>query len=496
MRSYWRPGRTLSINFEASLLRGEAISSSDQERDTFLKCAKDRGVLDELDMFQKEAFVNVANHTFSLIQGPPGCGKSYVGSRLGQVLLSQYKRILVATSKNHSLDELLIDISRILDAEGPSNIVRVGNEKKIATELKPHSLPALLSAINGAISTSCDQMSMDDLARKFNKLCKRLSASVQLTWSNFEQFTGSDGTSAILYHIGSSFNVCSSYKTAPPDLVDFVNKILYEWSKPVIDSIIHESVKYWQESVTGPSHEIHKDTDTAGIGTDFSGFGDIRPNSLLGIITANGIAGSQAMFIPNMDVSFMWCWGDESKKNFILSVLQNEFHEITEKFLDLGIDLPALKDAVKESRIKSEINILKSASVIGSTVVGVLLNIDALSASRPEVLILEEAGEVSESALISILRISSLKKCILIGDHQQLRPTVNSYELRVNKKYDISCFERLVSLDMPCTMLKTQNRMLHEVLLPVQLHYSGIISNSSLNLSPVSWLHSPLFWWV
>ncbi|KAL7522470.1 hypothetical protein ACHAWX_007163 [Stephanocyclus meneghinianus] len=495
MRSYWRPGRTLYINFQDSLLRGKAISSSEDERNTFLKFAKDKGVFDSLDVFQKEAFVNVANNSFSLIQGPPGCGKSYVGSRLGQVLVSQYKRILVATSKNHSLDELLIDISRILAMEGQSKVVRVGNEKKIATELKPHSLPALLTAINGAMS-SCDQKSMVDLARKFNKLCRRLRESVQLTWSNFERFAGSDGTAAILYHIGSSLNVCNSYKTAPPYLVDFVNKILYEWSKPVIDSIIEESVKYWHDTVAGFSHEILEDTDDTGLVADFCGFGDIHPNSLLGIITAHSVAGSQAMFIPQMDVSFMWSWGEESKRNFILLVLHNEFREITERFLDLSNDLPALKDSVKESRIKCEINLLKSASVIGSTVLGVLLNIDALSASRPEVLLLEEAGEVSESALISILRIPSLRKCILIGDHQQLRPTVNSHQLRVHKKYDISCFERLVSLNMPCTMLKTQNRMLHEVLLPVQLHYSGITSNSSLNLPRVSWLHSALFWWV
>jgi hypothetical protein len=55
----------------------------------------------------------------------------------------------------------------------------------------------------------------------------------------------------------------------------------------------------------------------------------------------------------------------------------------------------------------------------------------------------------------------------MIGDHQQLRPSVNSFAIRTHKRNDVSCFERLVELNMPVPCLQTQNRMRADVLLPL-----------------------------
>jgi hypothetical protein len=68
----------------------------------------------------------------------------------------------------------------------------------------------------------------------------------------------------------------------------------------------------------------------------------------------------------------------------------------------------------------------------------------------------------------------------MIGDHQQLRPAVNSFAIRKHKRNDVSCFERLVELDMPVPCLQTQNRMREDVLLPVLQHYPHVKTNEAI----------------
>lgn len=62
-----------------------------------------------LDPAQKEAFRAAFENRVAIIQGPPGCGKTFLGLKLAQVLLEwQLPRpILVITYKNHALDEFL-----------------------------------------------------------------------------------------------------------------------------------------------------------------------------------------------------------------------------------------------------------------------------------------------------------------------------------------------------------------------------------------------------
>ena len=49
--------------------------------------------------------------------------------------------------------------------------------------------------------------------------------------------------------------------------------------------------------------------------------------------------------------------------------------------------------------------------------------------------------------------------CILLGDHQQLRPAVASHQLLLEEQHDLSLLERLVTCaDLPFTLLTTQHR--------------------------------------
>ena len=93
---------------------------------------------------------------------------------------------------------------------------------------------------------------------------------------------------------------------------------------------------------------------------------------------------------------------------------------------------------------------------------------EILKEKSSSVVIVEEAGEVLEPHIITSLSEESLysketKHLILIGDHLQLRPKVECYELSTASQrgynFDISLFERLIKSHFPSTMLRVQHRM-------------------------------------
>jgi len=76
--------------------------------------------------------------------------------------------------------------------------------------------------------------------------------------------------------------------------------------------------------------------------------------------------------------------------------------------------------------------------------------------------LVEEAGEILECHILTALT-QTVKKLVLIGDHQQLRPKINNYELSVEKGlgFDLnrSLFERLILQRHHHTTLRKQHRM-------------------------------------
>ncbi|KAG1880008.1 AAA domain-containing protein [Suillus subluteus] len=86
-----------------------------------------------------------------------------------------------------------------------------------------------------------------------------------------------------------------------------------------------------------------------------------------------------------------------------------------------------------------------------------------IRAANPDVLLVEEAGEILESHVLTILG-QNTSQMILIGDHKQLRP---NYKLTVEKgdgfELDRSLFERLVLEGFPRETLTVQHRMRPEI---------------------------------
>lgn len=124
------------------------------------------------------------------------------------------------------------------------------------------------------------------------------------------------------------------------------------------------------------------------------------------------------------------------------------------------------QDRLEKVMSEKTLSILKKKRIIGCTTTAAAMFAQILRSISPGVLLVEEAGEILESHILTALSPQT-KRLVLIGDHKQLRPKVNSYALTVEKGdgYDLnrSLFERLVLAGYPHTTLSKQHRMSPEI---------------------------------
>ncbi|GFH27466.1 predicted protein, partial [Haematococcus lacustris] len=142
---------------------------------------------------------------------------------------------------------------------------------------------------------------------------------------------------------------------------------------------------------------------------------------------------------------------------------------------------------LKELRNSGWEAVLKKARVIGCTVTGAASHKALLDALQPGVLLVEEAGELLEAHVLTSLSTKT-KHLVLIGDHKQLRPKVESYSLQKEsgRGYDlnVSLFERLVLAGFPHASLAVQHRMHPDISRLVRPTYPALHDHPSVAQHP------------
>lgn len=143
----------------------------------------------------------------------------------------------------------------------------------------------------------------------------------------------------------------------------------------------------------------------------------------------------------------------------ILKGQVSRFCEISQKYNDYQSRLDRMFKR-KDSQI------IGTKRIIGCTTTAAAKYKPELQAASRDVLLVEEAGEILESHILTALGPET-EQMILIGDHKQLRPKVNNYRLSVEKGegYDLnrSLFERLIIRGYPHQTLMQQHRMRPEI---------------------------------
>lgn len=158
-------------------------------------------------------------------------------------------------------------------------------------------------------------------------------------------------------------------------------------------------------------------------------------------------------------------------------------------FKRLVIEFQILCEERRTIKQQEDLQILEEARVIGATTTGAAQYKQLLSSKKPGVLIVEEAGEVLEPHVLASLEAESTRHLILIGDHKQLRPKVETYKLTsvsdMGYAFDCSLFERLISSGLLSVTLGVQHRMRPTISSLIRMQtYPDLIDHESVTLFP------------
>ncbi|KAL5421066.1 hypothetical protein PMIN04_005913 [Paraphaeosphaeria minitans] len=363
----------------------------------------------KLDSAQAQSLLTGLSKKVSLIQGPPGTGKSFIGSLIAKALHDKTEEtILVITYTNHALDQFLHDIQNI--GVPKHSIVRLGYRGSGATK---------------------------DLNISEQQNTYRIGPD---TW----QMRENHNTEAEGYH-----------DVLAKEVINFIHG-------KVKDQAILEFLEF-----DDPGFFDAFQLPDVGDGMKIAGR-DGRPVDNIYLIQewmqgrdAGAVGGTVEQQFPDV-------WGLENsaraslRLRWIKSIVQEKASYIT----NLVQKYNRCRHRVERINREKEAYILKQKRIIGCTTSAAAKYTQEIRAASPGIIIVEEAGEILESHIMTAMTPNT-KQLVLIGDHKQLRPKVSNYSLTVEKGdgYDLnmSMFERLVLSGMPHTTLNSQHRMRPEI---------------------------------
>ncbi|KAJ6542569.1 hypothetical protein B0H19DRAFT_302681 [Mycena capillaripes] len=365
-----------------------------------------------LDPAQTHALISGLTQKISIIQGPPGTGKSFIGAIIAKYLyLFTNLKILVVCYTNHALDQFLEDLLDIgIDQDA---MVRIGAKGTTRTE------PMLLR------NQHCDF--------KFGRGDWTLIDGLKLDIADRET------------QLNTGFQRYLNSSTSDSDLMAFL-----EFHK---DNVFRE---FFEALVVPTPKDGMSFVDRKGRA--------IGEHYLLKRWRKGWNAGqfSTAANVVSESGSRIWAMPNDARFKNLSVWAEALCREAVEKLCQAAKEYNKLVEQLQRKFKEKDGHILQRKRVIGCTTTAAAKYTQTIQEAAPDVILVEEAGEILECHVITALG-ESAKQLILIGDHKQLRPKVNNYELTVEKGegYDLnrSLFERLVLKGYPHDTLIAQHRM-------------------------------------
>ena len=196
------------------------------------------------------------------------------------------------------------------------------------------------------------------------------------------------------------------------------------------------------------------------------------------------------------NVKSLWDLTKPQRLQFLYSILSERTTSISQELNDLLEQLQQLRNCKEELEINEKVQLLSRKKIIGVTITGASIHHDLLHHIGPSVVIVEEAAEILEPSLLAALT-PSIEHLILIGDHKQLRPQVNAYELRNNFDFDVSMMERLIECEFEYKTLVKQNRMRPEFSALLHDIYPNLEDNLPVvsKNEPLKCIEKSMFFW-
>ncbi|NXC00851.1 ZNFX1 protein, partial [Orthonyx spaldingii] len=493
----------------------------------------------KLDESQLQALNLALTKELAIIQGPPGTGKTYVGLKIVQALLTnehiwqsthQKRPILIVCYTNHALDQFLEGILSFQRG----GIVRVGGRssseclhKFTLKELRKFTyrfdFPDYLFTEYANIMSE-----MQAVERKLLEGAKRLEcttygvlhehylkrhiapqhwASLMKGLEDTEFYCGSQ-CSVILEWLGLNVSVFTqnaaenTWAENPggqqeeeeegedeakeelleiPEMADLIEaerviedeKIADPWRrKEEDDRAVHELASAMlamkldeKEETAQPLQETMQWEVTRGQRRKLKQKMrvELRKLDTMTELEANAIQD-----VWQLDLSSRW--------RLYRLWLKTYQGFIREDILEHEQQYQEAADRLKELKLEQDLCILNDARIVGMTTTGAAKYRRILQHIKPRIVIVEEAAEVLEAHTITTLS-KDCQHLILIGDHQQLQPNANVYDLAKNFNLEVSLFERLIKVDFPFVCLKYQHRMRPEIARLISPHIYQNLEN-------------------
>lgn len=368
-------------------------------------------VKSSLDLTQSAALLNTLARGLSLVQGPPGTGKSYTGEKIIKVLLNSKRKANLGPILCVCYTNHALDqlLEHLLD-DGIRDIIRIGSRSK-SERLQNLNLRNIAKE---SFLTKSEKKGLWEINQEIRRhvedgqdLLQKLTACQ--SWTSVKALLSSD---------------------YPMQHAELFGEDRDGWQ-----TVIHEPELVIHRWLQGGEH-------TAG-----------HPRQI------EQLKNVQLKSMTKHERSILHRHWVETIRDPIITKITNLNQEY--------------KDAVRhKDEIYGDIDLrcLNEVDIVGVTTTGLARNLSLLRKLRCKVMCCEEAGEVLEAHILTAL-IPSIEHAILIGDHLQLRPQIQNYDLQSTNprgkqfSLDVSLFERLVepshdtALRVPYSVLETQRRM-------------------------------------
>ncbi|KAL7619886.1 hypothetical protein AAE478_010433 [Parahypoxylon ruwenzoriense] len=388
----------------------------------------------KLDKSQTECFITGMLNRLSIIQGPPGTGKSFIGALLAKAIFCHSDQtILILTYKHHALDQFIEDIIKL--GVPRTEIVRLGSSRKATPSVRDLSMKDAASLVR----LTREQCNILDWVRR---KAQDEGENLQQAFSGLEQQAPSRGD--ILEHL-------EFLTEGPPFFSAF-------------------------EVPKRDDGTVHIGKKGKAIDSDF-------------YLLDRWCRGKDATPFKRAAQKYPEVWSIKASDR---NKLQRQWEaDILKERLDAvqsaGHSYNKELEQIASIYMERELTVLRSKRIFACTTTAAAKYVQMLNSARPGVVLVEEAGEILESHILTALGPDT-RQLILIGDHKQLRPKVH-FALSVEKGdgYDLnrSLFERLVAQGYPHHTLLQQHRMRPELANFVrELTYPNLVDASSTKSRP------------
>lgn len=416
-------------------------------------------IITSMDDSQMQALKQALTKELAVIQGPPGTGKTFVGLKVMQALLENRNMrprapILVVCYTNHALDQFLEGVLRFED-----NIVRIGSRSK-SESLKERNIRVL--TMQRGLTGKDQNRARKQINNNIKELQEQLDLVVEdlqkasLARADIETVAGQEQSDSLLAE-------------AAPDAP--IDAVLESWLGMATKDIIASQIRQQQRRVDASGYSGRK-KGSDPIDDDLDGdeaLQEIMQDRMVG--DDDDGAASTPVYELNLNLETLslpdhikrcrsvWELSRPDRARLYLHWLSvyrkehamHQLSELCEQFERL----------VKEKRTMEtelQLQVLSDANVIGMTTTGVAKFQRLIQQVQPSIIIVEEAAEVLEAHIVAALSPAT-KHLVLIGDHEQLRPSTAVYRLATKYHLDVSLFERMVNNKLEVKTLLRQRRM-------------------------------------